>query len=161
MNMRLSTLIITLFITVNSVLAQSSTVGVLFSGDLFLSTDNVNTTVINERNPYSPWGIYTTAQLDVINTGGLPAISGGRNYPNRLGINYGFLRNGINLGVGGKMILDDIEPAEFYPDIMVRLHPIKLITKNARSLDIALILNISNTIEFGAGLSIPFILNRY
>ena len=38
---------------------------------------------------------------------------------------------------------------------------IKLITQNSRSIDIALILNVSNTIEFGAGLSIPFLLNRY
>lgn len=159
--MRLSTLIITLFISINSVFAQSSTVGVLFSGDLFLSTDNINTMVINDRNPYSPWGIYTTAQLNIINTGGMPMVTSNGNYPNRLGINYGFLRNGINLGVGGKMVLDDFEPAQFYPDVMIRLHPIKLITQNARSLDIAIILNISNTIEFGAGLSIPFILNRY
>ena len=82
-------------------------------------------------------------------------------YPNRLGINYGFLRNGINLGVGGKMILYTSKPADFYPDIMIRLHPLKLITQNSRSIDIALILNVSNTIEFGAGLSIPFLLNRY
>ena len=48
--------------------SQSSTVGVLFgSGDLFLSTDNINTSVINSRNPYAPWGIYTTGQLNIIN----------------------------------------------------------------------------------------------
>ena len=95
--MRVSTLIITLFITVNTVFAQSSTVGVLFgSGDLFLSTDNINTSVINSRNPYAPWGIYTTGQLNIINTGGVPIISETGAYPNRLGINYGFLRNGIN-----------------------------------------------------------------
>jgi len=44
---------------------------------------------------------------------------------------------------------------------MVRLHPIKFITKNPRSIDIAIILNVSNTIDFGAGISIPFMLNRY
>ena len=74
--MRVSTLIITLFITVNTVFAQSSTVGVLFgSGDLFLSTDNINTSVINSRNPYAPWGINTTGQLNIINTGGVPIIN--------------------------------------------------------------------------------------
>lgn len=160
--MRVSTLIITLFITVNTVFAQSSTVGVLFgSGDLFLSTDNINTSVINSRNPYAPWGIYTTGQLNIINTGGVPIISETGAYPNRLGINYGFLRNGINLGIGGKMVLYNTEPADFYPDIMIRLHPIKLLSQNPRAIDIAIIFNVSNTVEFGAGLSIPFILNRY
>lgn len=159
--MRLSTLIFTLFISVNSVFSQSSTVGVLSNGDLFLSTDNINTMVLNARYPYSPWGIYTTAQLDIINTGGMPVINTNNRYPNRLGINYGFFRNGINLGFGGRMVLNDYEPAQFYPDVMIRVHPIKLFTQNARSLDVGFIINISNTTEFGAGLSIPFILNRY
>jgi len=160
--MRVSTLIITLFISINSVFSQSSTVGVLFSsGDLFLSTDNINTSVINSRNPYAPWGIYTTGQLNIINTGGVPIINQTGAYPNRLGINYGFLRNGINLGVGGKMVLYNTEPADFYPDLMIRLHPIKLLSQNPRAIDIAIIFNVSNTVEFGAGLSIPFLLNRY
>ena len=160
--MRLSTLIFTLFISINSVFSQSSTVGVLLgNGDLYLSTDNINTTVINERNPYAPWGIYTTAQLNIINTGGMPMMSSGREYPNRLGVNYGFFRNGLNVGVGGKMILHDFKPAQFYPDVMVKFHPIKFITKNPRSIDIAIIFNVSNTIDFGTGISIPFLLNRY
>lgn len=160
--MRVSTLIITLFISINCVFSQSSTVGVLFgSGDLFLSTDNINTSVINSRNPYAPWGIYTTGQLNIINTGGVPIINQTGAYPNRLGINYGFLRNGINLGVGGKMVLYNTEPADFYPDLMIRLHPIKLLSQNPRAIDIAIIFNVSNTVEFGAGLSIPFLLNRY
>ena len=160
--MRLSTLIITFLISINCVFSQSSTVGVLLSsGDLFLATDNINTTVINERNPYAPWGIYTTAQMNIINTGGMPMMSSGGNYPNRLGINYGFFRNGLNVGVGGKMVLHDFEPAEFYPDVMVRFHPIKFFTQNPRSIDIAVILNLSNTVEFGAGISVPFLLNRY
>ena len=160
--MRVSTLIITLFISINSVFSQSSTVGVLFSsGDLFLSTDNINTSVINSRNPYAPWGIYATGQLNIINTGGVPIINQTGAYPNRLGINYGFLRNGLNLGVGGKMVLYNTEPADFYPDFMIRLHPIKLLSQNPRAIDIAIIFNVSNTVEFGAGLSIPFLLNRY
>jgi len=88
-------------------------------------------------------------------------MSSGGNYPNRLGINYGFFRNGLNVGVGGKMVLHDFEPAEFYPDVMVRFHPIKFFTQNPRSIDIAVILNLSNTVEFGAGISVPFLLNRY
>lgn len=160
--MRVSTIIITFLISINSVFSQSSTVGVLLnSGDLYLSTDNINTSVINQRNPYAPWGLYTTAQLNIINTGGVPTFSNAGNYPNRLGINYGFLRNGLNIGVGGKMVLHDFDPAEFYPDIMIKLHPIKLMTQNPRAIDVAVILNISNTVEFGAGISIPFLLNRY
>lgn len=160
--MRLSTLIFTLFISINCVFSQSSTVGFLFGGnDVYLSTDNINTTVINDRNPYSPWGIYTTANLEFINLGGIPTVSSNRNYPNRLGVNYGFFRNGLNVGVGGKMIIHDFKPAQFYPDVMVKFHPVKFITKNCRSIDIAIILNVSNTIDFGAGISIPFLLNRY
>jgi len=160
--MKQSIFLITLLLMVTKGYSQSSTVGVLFgSGDLFLSTDNINTSVINSRNPYAPWGIYTTGQLNIINTGGVPIMNQTGTYPNRLGINYGFLRNGINVGVGGKMVLYTSEPADFYPDVMIRLNPIKLITQNSRSIDISLILNISNTVEFGAGLSIPFLLNRY
>ena len=101
--MKQSIFLITLLLMVTKGYSQSSTVGVLFgSGDLFLSTDNINTSVINSRNPYAPWGIYTTGQLNIINNGGVPIINQTGNYPNRLGINYGFLRNGINVGVGGK-----------------------------------------------------------
>jgi hypothetical protein len=159
--MKLSTLILVLIISIRCVYSQSSTIGVLYSGDLFLSTDNINTSVINGNNPYSPWGFYTTLQLEILQIGWIPVYTNNNNYPNRLGINYGFFRNGINLGVGGKMVLYDFKPAKFYPDVMVRLHPIKLITQNARSLDVSFIMNISNTVEFGAGLSIPFLLNRY
>lgn len=159
--MRLSTLIFVILLSFNYAFSQSSTVGVLFNGDLFLATDNINTTVINDKNPYTPWGLYTTAQLEVMYWGGHPQLSNTRNYPNRLGINYGFFRNGINLGVGGKMVLNDYQDVQFYPDVMIRLHPLKLITQNQRITDISLIVNISNTIEFGAGLSIPFFLNRY
>lgn len=160
--MKLSTLLFTLFISINCVFSQSSTVGFIFGcNDVYLSTDNINTMVINDRNPYSPWGIYTTTNLEFINLDGVPTVSSTRNYPNRLGINYGFFRNGLNVGVGGKMILNDFEPAKFYPDVMVKLHPIKFTTKNCRSIDIAIILNISNTIDFGGGMSIPFLFNRY
>ena len=87
--MRFTTIIITFFLTISNVYSQSSTVGVLFgSGDLFLSTDNINTSVINSRNPYATWGIYTTGQLNIINTGGVQIINKTGAYPNRLGINY-------------------------------------------------------------------------
>ena len=59
------------------------------------------------------------------------------------------------------MVLYNTEPADFYPDLMIRLHPIKLLSQNPRAIDIAIIFNVSNTVEFGAGLSIPFLLNRY
>ena len=46
--MRFTTIIITFFLTISNVYSQSSTIGVLFgSGDLFLSTDDINTSVIN------------------------------------------------------------------------------------------------------------------
>jgi hypothetical protein len=44
---------------------------------------------------------------------------------------------------------------------MIKLHPIKMLTQNPRSIDVSLMLNISNTLDFGAGISIPFLLNRY
>jgi hypothetical protein len=160
--MRLSTLILILSLSVTNGYSQSSTIGVLInSGDLYLSTDNINTSVINSKNPYAPWGIYTTAPLNITNNGGIPTVSSSGVYPNRLGINYGFFRNGLNVGIGGKMILNSIEPAKFYPDLMIKLHPIKMLTQNPRSIDVSLMLNISNTLDFGAGISIPFLLNRY
>ena len=103
--MRLSILIFILSLSITNGYSQSSTIGMLINfGDLYLSTDNINTSVINSKNPYSPLGIYTTAHLNITNNGGIPIVSSSGVYPNRLGINYGFFRNGLNVGVGGKMI---------------------------------------------------------
>ena len=154
--MRLSILIFILSLSITNGYSQSSTIGMLINfGDLYLSTDNINTSVINSKNPYSPLGIYTTAHLNITNNGGI------RWTHKIFNPNYGFFRNGLNVGVGGKMIINDIEPAKFYPDLMIKLHPIKMLTQNPRSIDISLILNISNTFDFGVGISIPFLLNRY
>jgi len=85
-------------------------------------------------------------------------------YPfvNRVGINCALLHNGINLGFGMKVLKDSISgDKDFIPHCVFVLHPIKLLTKNSQSVDVCLLVEFSNTANFGFGVSIPFWLNRY
>ena len=50
----------------------------------------------------------------------------------------------VSLGV--KMTYSDLPT--FYPDFMFKVHPSRLITKDTRNVDVGLILNISNTLDF-------------
>jgi hypothetical protein len=42
------------------------------------------------------------------------------------------------------------------PDVWIKVYPIRLITKNPRTLDFSLGLNYSKGFRYGIGLSIPF-----
>jgi hypothetical protein len=138
--------------TQNLTLSQSSSVGFLFDETTFYySTDN-----INFSTEFSPWGFYTTYRLYLIN--GDPLIVNNA-YLNRVGLNYGFLNNAINIGGGVKMVYETIP--EFYPDVTLKVYPYKFITEDPRSVDVGLILNVSNTFDLGVCLTLPFVLNRY
>lgn len=83
-------------------------------------------------------------------------------YVNRFGVNVALYNNGINLGGGAKVIVDDLTGEKsFIPHGVIVFHPIKLISKDSRSLDFSFLLEFSNTVNYGFGVSIPFWLNRY
>ena len=85
-------------------------------------------------------------------------------YPfvNRFGVNMALFKNGINIGAGAKILTDSISgDKSLIPHAVVVLHPIKLISRDNRALDFSLLLEFSNTVNFGFGVSIPFWLNRY
>jgi len=138
--------------TQNLTLSQSSSVGFLFDETtIYYSTDN-----INFSTEFSPWGFYTTYRLSLISND--PLIFG-NTYLNRIGLNYGFLNNAINVGGGIKAYYGS-NPV-FYPDVMIKTYPYKFFTEDPRSVDVGIILNISNTLDFGVCLTLPFVLNRY
>jgi hypothetical protein len=45
---------------------------------------------------------------------------------------------------------------DMIPDVWVKIYPIRMITKNKKSLDFSLGLNYSNGFRYGVGLSIPY-----
>ena len=132
--------------------SQSSGVGFLFDETSFyFSTDNLNFTT-----DVSPWGFYTTYRVVLIP--GDPFIVNSA-YLNRLGISYMSKSEVISLGCGAKMTYDT-EP-KFYPDFMFKFHPSRILTEKTRNVDVGLLFNVSNTLDFGVCLSLPFVLNRY
>jgi hypothetical protein len=83
-------------------------------------------------------------------------------YVNRFGLNVALFKNGINLGGGAKVLVDNVTgDKDFIPHVVVVLHPIKLITRDSRALDFSFLVEFSNTTNYGFGVSIPFWLNRY
>lgn len=147
--MRLITLLL-LFVSIKGY-SQSSTIGFLpTTQEIVLCTDNINTTT-----SYSRYGLYTIYNPNNQLTGSYLDY-----FPRTLGVNRSIFKNGINIGVGMSVKFETMDTYEVYPDVLLRLHPIKLLTKNPRSADLSLMINISKITQFGFGLSIPFTLNR-
>ena len=148
--MRRTILILLLFVGIKGY-SQSSTVGFLpATKEIVLCTDNINTTTF-----YSPYGLYTIYNPSNMLTGTYLDY-----FPRTLGANVAFLKNGINVGAGISVQFLPFDEYELYPDFLIRVHPIKLLSKNPRSADLSLMLNISKKTQFGFGVSIPFTLNR-
>jgi hypothetical protein len=149
-------LLIVILFKVTELKSQSITVGGFFGEQsvLFIK-DNINTTSKN----YSPYGIYSS--LIVNSPYGIPYYGRFNMYPNRIGLNYALLKNGFNIGLGGKVVIESNYSNNYYVDFMFRLNTIKLITRNNRSFDISFILNVSNNVEYGLGLSLPLSNNRF
>ena len=143
-------LIVFLFmVNIQQVCGQSTMVGYLITEQsVIVASDNINST----KN-YSPFGVYGSV---IVNSPYyFPYYSVSSVYPNRLGVNYAILQNGLNLGLGGKIIVVPNYNYEYFFDVTIRVHPIKMITQNNNSFDISLILNISNIVDYGVGLSFP------
>jgi|SRR5210317_102167 len=148
--MRRTILLILLFVGIKGY-SQSSTVGFLpATQEIVLCTDNINTTTF-----YSPFGLYT-----IYNPSNMMTNSYLDYFPRTLGANVALYKNGLNVGVGMTMEFLPFDEYKIYPDVLVRVHPIKYLTKNPRSADLSLMLNISKKTQFGFGVSIPFTLNR-
>jgi len=131
----------------NVVFAQSTCIGYFWEeSGLFISRDNYQDKMgfYMGGHVYSPYvpPIYFTSP---------------RNYPNRLGINYAVMNNGFNLGVGVKATYSDwTESVTFRPDYVVRFHPLKFLTGNNKSIDVSLMMNYSERITYGIGISLPY-----
>lgn len=148
--MKRTILLLLLFVGIKGY-SQSSTVGFLpATKEIVLCTDNINTTTF-----YSPYGLYTIYNPSNMLTGTYLDY-----FPRTLGANVAFLKNGVNVGAGISVQFLPFDEYELYPDFLIRVHPIKLLSKNPRSADLSLMLNISKKTQFGFGVSIPFTLNR-
>ena len=131
--------------------SQSSVVGIIpATKEIVLCTDNINLTT-----EYSPLGLYTIYDWQ----SALDQSDYRYYFPRALGVNIAITKNGVNVGGGVSVKWLPNDEYEIYPDFLIRLHPIKLLTQNARSLDISLMLNISKTPQFGIGISLPYRLN--
>ena len=131
--------------------SQSSTIGFIpATQDVVLCTDNINLTT-----EYSPFGMYT-----IYDYGRLDNSTQYQNYfPRTLGINLALFNNGVNVGAGVSVDFLPFDEYEVYPDFLIRVHPLKMLTQQNRMVDVSLMLNISKTPEIGFGLSIPTRLN--
>ena len=127
--------------------AQSTCIGYFWEeSGLFVSRDNYqkNMGFYMGGHVYSPY---------------VPPIffTSPRTYPNRIGINYATLNNGINFGGGVKATYVDVtNVVTFQPDFVFRFHPIKFLTGNNKSIDISFIVNLSDRMTYGLGISLPY-----
>jgi hypothetical protein len=130
---------------------QSSTVGIIpETMSIVLCTDNLNLTT-----EYSPFGLYSIWEADKL----ISSSDYRYGFPSTLGVNVAFFQNSFNVGGGATIewLLND--EYEIYPNVMLRFHPLKMLTQKNRTPDVSLMLNISKQTNFGIGLSIPFRLN--
>lgn len=74
---------------------------------------------------------------------------------NRFGINAGILNCGIVLAFGAKIDMLSGPKAIFYPDYMVKLQPLKLLSGNKNIWDVCLVYDYSDNVYYGFGISIP------
>ena len=82
-------------------------------------------------------------------------------YLTRAGINYGFLKSGVVVGVGIKTDLLSNPNPKFFTDFMIKLQPIKLLTGNRDIWDISITYDISDGNYIGFGFSIPYRYGSY
>jgi hypothetical protein len=83
--------------------------------------------------------IYTTP-ISIINRAGLTHVNKDNTYS---------IMGGIFLQLYNDRV-------DMIPDVWVKIYPIRMITKNKKSLDFSLGLNYSNGFRYGVGLSIPY-----
>jgi hypothetical protein len=131
--------------------SQSSTVGFIpETQSIVLCTDNINLTT-----EYSPFGLYTIWEPEQL----LSASDYRYGIPQTLGVNVALFQNSVNVGGGGTIVWLPNDEVEIKPNVLLRFHPLKMLTQNNRMTDVSLMLNISDEVNFGIGLSFRYRLN--
>lgn len=131
--------------------SQSSTVGFIPATEtVVLCTDNINLTT-----EYSPFGLYTMWEVSQV----LSQSDYRYGIPNTMGVNVALFQNSINFGGGGTVLWLPGDDYDIIPNFLVRFHPLKMLSQNNRMTDISLMMNISQEINFGIGLSFRYRLN--
>ena len=131
--------------------SQSSTVGFIPATEtVVLCTDNINLTT-----EYSPFGLYTMWEVSQV----LSQSDYRYGIPNTMGVNVALFQNSINFGGGGTILWLPGDDYDIIPNFLVRFHPLKMLSQNNRMTDISLMMNISQEINFGIGLSFRYRLN--
>lgn len=74
---------------------------------------------------------------------------------NRVGLTYVNKDNTYSI-MGGTFLQSYYGRVDIIPDVWVKIYPIRMITKNKKSLDFSLGLNYSNGFRYGVGLSIIY-----
>ena len=131
--------------------SQSSTIGFIpETQSIVLCTDNINLTT-----EYSPFGLYTIWEVSQV----LSQSDYRYGIPNTMGVNVALFQNSINVGGGGTILWLPGDDYDIIPNFLVRFHPLKMLSQNNRMTDISLMMNISQEINFGIGLSFRYRLN--
>lgn len=148
--MRRTILLLLLFVGIKGY-SQSSTVGFIpETQSIVLCTDNINLTT-----EYSPFGLYTIWEPEQL----LSASDYRYGIPQTLGLNVALFQNSVNVGGGGTIVWLPNDEVEIKPNVLLRFHPLKMLTQNNRMTDVSLMLNISDEVNFGIGLSFRYRLN--
>jgi len=148
--MRRTILLLLLFVGIKGY-SQSSTVGFIpETQSIVLCTDNINLTT-----EYSPFGLYTIWEPEQL----LSASDYRYGIPQTLGVNVALFQNSVNVGGGGTIVWLPNDEVEIKPNVLLRFHPLKMLTQNNRMTDVSLMLNISDEVNFGIGLSFRYRLN--
>ena len=148
--MRRTILLLLLFVGIKGY-SQSSTVGFIPETEsIVLCTDNINLTT-----EYSPFGLYTIWEPEQL----LSASDYRYGIPQTLGVNVALFQNSVNVGGGGTIVWLPNDEVEIKPNVLLRFHPLKMLTQNNRMTDVSLMLNISDEVNFGIGLSFRYRLN--
>ncbi len=148
--MRRTILLLLLFVGIKGY-SQSSTIGFIpETQSIVLCTDNINLTT-----EYSPFGLYTIWEPEQL----LSSSDYRYGIPQTLGVNVALFQNSVNVGGGGTIVWLPNDEVEIKPNVLLRFHPLKMLTQNNRMTDVSLMLNISDEVNFGIGLSFRYRLN--
>ena len=74
---------------------------------------------------------------------------------NRIGLTYVNKDNTYSI-MCGAFLQSYFDHVDMTPDVWVKFYPIRMITKDKKSLDFSLGVNYSNGFRYGVGLSFPF-----
>ena len=74
---------------------------------------------------------------------------------NRVGLTYVNKDNTYSI-MGGAFLQTYYDHVDMIPDVWIKIYPIRMITKDKKSIDFSLGINYSDGFRYGVGLSIPY-----